>query len=84
MKAKPNPTIIQENTLQVMADTLTRIDSLKCFHIPIVLSVIEQYKVAGIEGYFMEQQELQLQKLLSMLVQLEEKLARLQQRLLIS
>ncbi len=83
MEAKPKGTIIQENALQVMADTLTRIDSLKCFHIPIAFSVIEQYKVAGIEGYFMEQQELQLQKLLSMLAQMEEKLARLQQRLLV-
>lgn len=78
---KQNYTIVQLNTMQVIADTLTKIDGLKGFHIPIALSVIEQYNEAGIEGYFMEQQQLQLQKLLDMLADSEEKLARLQQRL---
>ena len=75
-------TIVQENALQVLADVLSKIDGLKGFHIPIARGIIEQYNEVGIEGYFMEQQELQLQKLQIMLAELEEKLARVQQRLL--
>lgn len=74
-------TVVQENALQVLHDTLQKIEGLRCFHIPIAAKVNEQYEEAGIDGYFMEQQKLQMQKLLDLLAQLEAKLERLQQRL---
>lgn len=75
-------TVVQENTLQVLGDTWKKIEGLKCFHIPIALQVIEDYKQAGIEGFFMEQQQIQLQKLYDMLAELESKAERLRQKLI--
>lgn len=75
-------TVVQENMIQVLEDTWKKIEGLKCFHIPIALQVIEDYKEAGIEGFFMDQQQVQLQKLYNMLAELESKAERLTKRLI--
>jgi hypothetical protein len=74
-------TVVQENTIRALEDTRKKIDGLKNFHIPIAQNVIEEYEKAEVDGYFMEQQKYQLQKLLNMLAELEAKDERLQQRL---
>lgn len=56
------------------------LETLKMFCFRRIIKARQAY--VPIEGYFMEQQELQLQKLLWMPGQLEEKFERLQQRLL--
>lgn len=70
-----------EIILQVLEDTWKKIDGLKGFHIPVVLKTIEEYEKAEIDTYFIEQQKLQLQKLSTMLAELEAKAERLKQRL---
>jgi len=73
--------MIKECHWQTLQDTKKRIDGLKGFHIPVTLKVIEEYEEAGVDGLFINQQRVHLQKLYDMLGELEAKAERL--RLLI-
>lgn len=75
--------MLKEDLLQVLEDNWRKIDGLKGFHIPVVLNLIEDYEKAEIDTYFIEQQKLQLQKLLKMLAELEGKSDRIMQRLIL-
>ena len=48
---------------------------------PVILQTIEEYKKAGADQHFMEQQEAQLQKIYALIEQLEAKKIRLFNRL---
>lgn len=74
-------TISTEYILQALRDTQKKIDGLKGFHIPVVQQTIADYEKAGVDGHFIEQQRLQLQKLFDMLSELEAKAERLKMKI---
>lgn len=70
-----------EHIFESLKDTAKKIADLKEFHVPVVLKIIEDYEQAGIDEFFIEQQKLQLQKIYSMIAELEAKAERLLERL---
>lgn len=70
-----------EHILQALADTRKKIDDLKGFHIPVTLKAIEDYEQAQADEHFIQQQRIHLQKLYTMVDELEERAQRLQARL---
>lgn len=71
----------EEYILQALAETQKKLEGLKGFNVPVVLKTIDDYEKAGVDAIFIEQQKTQLQKLYSMIDELEAKLIRLQNRL---
>ncbi len=73
--------ISREHIFEALEETRKKIEGLKGFHIPVVLNTIEEYEKAEVDGHFIEQQKLQLQKLYDMIEDLEHRAQRLIQRL---
>lgn len=71
----------EENILEALKETGKKIADLKGFNVPTLLKTIEEYEESGIEGHFIEQQKLQLQKVYERISELEAKAERLFKRL---
>jgi transposase len=73
--------VSEEYILEALKETNKKIADLKEFNVPVILQTIEEYKKAGADQHFMEQQEAQLQKIYALIEQLEAKKIRLFNRL---
>lgn len=71
----------EEYILKALQETNKKIADLKEFNLPVILQTIEDYKKAGADQHFVEQQEVQLQKVYAMIDELEAKKVRLFNRL---
>lgn len=72
---------MDEKKLQTLQDTNKKINDLKEFNIPVLLQVIKQYQEAGVDPLFIQQQQVQLQKVYARLHELEAKADRLRRAL---
>jgi len=73
--------VAEEYILEALKETNKKIADLKEFNVPVILQTIEEYKKAGADQLFIEQQEAQLQKIYALIEQLEAKKIRLFNRL---
>lgn len=64
-----------------LRETAKKIADLKEFNVVVILKTIEEYKQAGVEEYFIEQQRTQLEKVYARIAELEDKARRLLGRL---
>ncbi len=71
----------EEYILKALQETNKKIADLKEFNVPVILQTIEEYKKAGADQLFIEQQEAQLQKVYALIEELEAKKIRLFNRL---
>lgn len=71
----------EEYILKALQETNKKIADLKEFNVPVILQTIEDYKKAGADQLFIEQQEVQLQKVYALIEELEAKKIRLFNRL---
>lgn len=71
----------EEYILEALKETNKKIADLKEFNVPVILQTIEEYKKAGADQLFIEQQEVQLQKVYALIEELEAKKIRLFNRL---
>ena len=71
----------EEYILEALKETNKKIADLKEFNVPVILQTIEEYKKAGADQLFIEQQEAQLQKIYALIEELEAKKIRLFNRL---
>ncbi len=71
----------EEYILEALKETNKKIADLKEFNVPVILQTIEEYKKAGADQLFIEQQEAQLQKVYALIEELEAKKIRLFNRL---
>ena len=70
-----------ENILKALKETGKKIADLKSFNVSVILKTIEDYKNAGVDQYFIDQQNVHLQKVHAMIDELEAKAERLFKRL---
>ena len=70
-----------ENILKALKDTAKKITDLKSFNVVIILKTIEDYEKDGVDQLFIEQQKIQLQKVYTMIEELEATAQRLLKRL---
>jgi hypothetical protein len=73
--------VSEEYILKALQETNKKIADLKEFNVPVILQTIEDYKKAGADQLFIEQQEVQLQKVYALIEELEAKKIRLFNRL---
>jgi len=73
--------VAEEYILEALKETNKKIADLKEFNVPVILQTIEEYKKAGADQLFIEQQEVQLQKVYALIEELEAKKVRLFNRL---
>jgi hypothetical protein len=73
--------VSEEYILKALQETNKKIADLKEFNLPVILQTIEDYKKAGTDQHFIEQQEDQLKKVYAMIEELEAKKIRLFNRL---
>jgi hypothetical protein len=73
--------VAEEYILEALKETNKKIADLKEFNVPVILQTIEEYKKAGADQLFIEQQEAQLQKIYALIEELEAKKIRLFNRL---
>jgi len=73
--------VAEEYILEALKETNKKIADLKEFNVPVILQTIEEYKKAGADQLFIEQQEVQLQKVYALIEELEAKKIRLFNRL---
>jgi len=73
--------VAEEYILEALKETNKKIADLKEFNVPVILQTIEEYKKAGADQLFIEQQEAQLQKVYALIEELEAKKIRLFNRL---
>lgn len=71
----------EEYILKALQETTRKIAGLKEFNVPVLLQTIEDYKKAGADQHFIEQQQVQLQKVYARIEELEAKKLRLFNRL---
>ena len=71
----------EEYILKALQETNKKIADLKEFNLPVILQTIKDYKKAGADQHFIEQQETQLKKVYAMIEELEAKKIRLFNRL---
>ena len=71
----------EEYILEALKETNKKIADFKEFNVPVILQTIEEYKKAGADQLFIEQQEAQLQKVYALIEELEAKKIRLFNRL---
>lgn len=71
----------EEYILKALQETNKKIADLKEFNVPVILQTIKDYKKAGADKHFIEQQEAQLQKVYALIEELEAKKIRLFNRL---
>lgn len=68
-----NEQVRNEYVLEALRDTAKKIADLRDFNIPVILKTIEEYKQAGVEDSFIEQQKAQLEKVYTRIAELEDK-----------
>ncbi|MDD2585916.1 MAG: hypothetical protein PHO25_04710 [Syntrophomonadaceae bacterium] len=69
-----------EYIFQTLKETNKKIADLKEFNVPIILQTIEEYKKSGVDQVFIDQQQVQLQKIYAMIEEMEAKKLRLLNR----
>ena len=71
-----------ELKMQVLKETIKKIDDLRQFNVPVITKTIEEYEAEGVEEVFINQQKVLLEKVYTRLGELEAKKGRILQELM--